>query len=146
MKAILYAGILVLTAVIIGGCMTTQPPGEPVPPAPKYPSLLGNWSGTMMGYVEGQGFTEYKGSVMTMSVTEQKDRIFKGDFIFTDPTGLKDSEKFAGVINRDERSFTIVEGGGGYTFGSLITPDEMELIYVDDAEPIDVAIDTLTRS
>lgn len=146
MKAILYAGILVLIAVLIGGCMTTQPPDEPVPPAPKYPDLLGNWSGAMTGYVDGQGFTDYEGSVMTMSVTEQKNRIFSGDFIFTHPSGSTDIEKFVGVINRDERSFTIVEGSGGYTFGTLITPDEIELIYADDDEPIDVAIDTLRRS
>ncbi|OPX72296.1 MAG: hypothetical protein A4E40_00951 [Methanoregulaceae archaeon PtaU1.Bin059] len=81
MKAILYAGILVMLAMLVCGCTTTPPSEEKPPRTQKIPNLLGNWSGTMTGYTEGKGFIDYSGTQITMMVTGQKDRIFTGKFV-----------------------------------------------------------------
>ncbi len=52
---------------------------------------------------------------------------------------------FGGAIGRDGRTLTIVERNGGYSFGTLIAPDEIELTHTDDSEPSDIAIDTLQK-
>lgn len=98
----------------------------------------------MTGYVEGQEFTEYSGKQITMKVTEQKDRIFRGEFVYTNVTW--ETLSFAGVLSHDGMTITIVENGGGYISGTLIAPDEIDLIYSDNAEPFEVAIDTLRKN
>jgi hypothetical protein len=100
----------------------------------------------MTGYAGGKGFTDYAGYVMTMQVTEQEERIFHGNFTFSNGNGFMKSVEFSGVISRDGTTLTIAERGGGYSFGTLIAPDEIELIHADDAEPPDVAIDLLKKS
>lgn len=146
MNAFLSVGILLILAVLITGCMTTTPPQVSPPQVPEPPDLVGNWTGTMKGYVEGQGFTDYSGASMTMRVTEQEDRIFQGEFLFPRSSGTTMAVAFAGVIGRDGMTLTMVERTGGYTFGTLVAPDEIELIYTNDAEPFEVAIDSLKRS
>jgi len=143
MKTILYAGILVILAILICGCTTTPPPEEKPLITPKIPNILGNWSGNMTGYVDGQGFTDYSGTQITMVVTDQKDRIFTGKFVYTEVTWEPTS--FAGVIGPDGMTLTIVEQEGGYNFGTFISPDEIDLVYADNREPFNVAIDSLRR-
>jgi hypothetical protein len=143
MKAILSAAILVMLAILICGCTTAPPTGENAPTAPKIPHLLGNWSGKMTGYVDGQGFTDYSGTQITMMVTGQKDRIFTGKFVYTELTWKPTS--FAGVISPDGKTLTIAEQEGGYSYGTFIGPDEIDLVYVDNAKPFNVAIDSLRR-
>lgn len=142
MKAIVCMGILVL-ALLACGCTTA--PQETPPPVPEIPSLLGNWSGTSTGYIGGMGFIDYSGGAITMRVTEQKDRIFFGEFLVTNQSGNVMTFGFGGAIGRDGTTLTIVERNGGYSFGTLIAPDEIELIHADDSEPSDVAIDTLRK-
>jgi len=50
------------------------------------------------------------------------------------------------VIDRDGRTITIVEHGGGYSTGSLVTSDEIELVYSNDADPFNIAINSLKKS
>jgi len=80
MNAVFCAGMLLL-AVLISGCTTVSQESNTAVADP--PSLLGNWSGTINGFTEGEGYNNATGSIMTMQVTEQKGRIFSGDFIFT---------------------------------------------------------------
>jgi hypothetical protein len=100
----------------------------------------------MTGYVDGQGFNDYAGDSMTMRVIEQKGRVFEGDFIFSNQTGSTEFVSFAGAIAHDGMTMTMVERGGGYTFATFITPDEIELIYAEASDPFNVAIDSLKRS
>jgi hypothetical protein len=145
MKALISAGILLLSALLVCGCMTTAPPQEDGTAVTPAPSLLGNWSGTMTGYRGGSGFTDYPGSGMLMQVTGQNDRVFAGEFIFTHQSGLVTTVEFGGAIGRDGRTLTIVERNGGYSFGTIIAPDEIELIHADDSDPLDIAIDSLKK-
>ncbi len=147
MKAILYVSIILVFVVLICGCtapVTTQETGAVA--VIKTPDIRGNWSGTSTGYIGGKGFTDYPGSVITMRVTDQNNRVFKGDFIFSNQSGFSKTVDFGGVIDRDGKTLTIVERNGGYSYGTFIAPDEIELIHADDAGSSDVAIDSLKRS
>jgi hypothetical protein len=146
MKALLYTGILLVIVILACGC--TAPASAPATGTADQntPDITGNWTGTMTGYAEGKGFTDYAGYVMTMQVTEQEGRIFHGNFTFSNGNGLVKTVEFSGATGRDRTTLTIAERGGGYSFGTLIAPDEIELIHADDAEPSDVAIDTLKKS
>jgi hypothetical protein len=145
MKAILYAAIVLALAVLTCGCATT-PAIQPAANGTT-PNLTGNWTGPAVGYLAGTGFTNFQGGQMTMSITAQKDRIFEGKFIYPDPvTGVPKSIGIAGAIARDGKTLTLTQESGGYSSGMLISPGEIELIYANDAEPMEVAIDTLKRS
>lgn len=146
MKAILAIGIIFICAVLFAGCTTPQPPGEPLSPAPNIPDLVGNWSGTSTGHVGDKGFTDYGGDRITMQVSEQKGRIFKGEFLITSQNGtIFKTIEFSGAFNHDPMLFTIVERNGGYSFGTITGPGEIELIHADDKESSDIAIDSLKK-
>lgn len=144
MKAIVMAGLIVLAA-LISGCTTTQHPGEPVPPVPEIPDLVGNWSGPMYGYEEGTGYTTFSSEIMTMKVTEQHDRVFAGVITFSNRVESWADQAFAGVIDRDGRTLTIVEEYGGSSTGVLLSPGEIELTYIDTGEPFSIAVDVLKK-
>ncbi len=145
MKAILCAAMVLALAVLACGCASTpaaQPAANVITP-----NLTGNWTGSAVGYIAGSGFTSYSGGHMTMSITAQKDRIFEGRFVYPDQmTGASKSVGFAGAIGRDGKTMTLTEETGGYSSGTLVSPNEIELIFADDSGPIEVAIDTLTRT
>ena len=146
-KTVLCAGIL-LVAVLICGC-TTSSQQSTVAADREAPNLIGNWTGTMTGYVDGIGYTNFSGYTMTLRITEQKDRIFSGEITFSEQSGWE-SVACAGAIGRDGRTITMVEtggaGGGGYSSGYLVAPDEMELIYSVVNDPFSIAIDVLKKS
>jgi len=148
--------IIIVLAVLACGCTATAPSSqttpEPIlsstPPVPAKPvvvatpDLTGTWTGTMLGYEEGVGFTDYDKLAITMVVTEQKGRLFSGHLKFGNRT---ETIAMAGVLGRDGRTFALVENVNGYTTGEIIGGDTMELTHVDDAEPYSVALDTLKK-
>ncbi|WP_236610392.1 hypothetical protein [Methanosphaerula palustris] len=142
MKAILCVSIL-LFAVLISGCTTTSQQSTAAVATP--PSLLGNWTGTMNGYSNGEGYNNWTDYTMTMKVTEQRGRIFSGEFLFTNQSGISSTNKCAGVIGRDGKTLSMVEDGGGTSSGSLVAPDEIELTYTNGAEPFTISIDSLKK-
>ncbi len=143
-ESILCASILIL-AVLICGCTTTAQKSNTA--VAGTPDLVGNWTGTMKGYDYGTGFNDYSGYTMTLSVIEQQDRVFSGEVSFTDPNGTPvwGVTPCAGVIGRDGKEITIIENEGGYSSGSLIAPDEMEIVYADGRDPFSIAIDSLKK-
>jgi len=151
MKLALTAIVLVL-AVLASGCTSAAPSSQTpaaatpaavslTPPATT-PDLAGTWTGTMLGYEEGTGFTDYNNLTITMVVTEQKGRLFAGHLTFGNQT---ETLAIAGVISRDGRTFALVENVNGYTTGEFTGTDTIELTHVDDADPYSVALDTLKR-
>jgi hypothetical protein len=144
MKTLVCVSALLIIAILVCGCTTTSK--KTVVAAAPPPNLLGNWYGNMTGYIEDEGYNDYSGDIMIMRVTEQKDRIFSGDFFFSNQSGYVETVAFAGVISPDGTTLTMVEHGGGYSFGSLIASDEIELDYANDAKPFEVAIDVLKKS
>jgi hypothetical protein len=136
--------LLTIAAVLACGCTATAPaaPAQAADTAP--PALTGTWTGTMLGYEEGIGFTDYNNAPIVMVVTDQKGRLFAGYLTF----GFNSTGKLpiAGVIGRDGRTFALVEDVNGYTTGEIIGRDTIELTHVDDAQPYSVALDTLKRA
>ena len=109
------------------------------------PNLLGKWNGTSTGYsMETSGY-QVSRTVVSINVTEQKDRLFKGQvaFVMNKTVVTKD---FAGVFGRDGKTFKTVESPDGFSDGIIISADEIELIFRDNDDPSRVDIDSLRRS
>ena len=147
---IVFTILLVSLAVIACGCTTAAPSATPAaatpvaPMTPTTPSLLGTWTGTMFGYDEGTGYTNYDNATMSMIVTEQQGRIFSGNFAYNF-NGTPYTIPMAGVIGSDGRSLDIVEESNGYTYGEITGNSEIQLTYLDNNKPISAAIDILRK-
>jgi hypothetical protein len=143
--------LLVILAVLACGCTATAPavPATPVTPEVitmnALPSLIGNWTGPLKGYDEGTGFTDYPNLTISLTVTEQRDRFFAGYLVFKYKNGGEDSSDVAGVISRDGRTLTMVEKGGGYNTGMILSKDELELTYANADTPYGIAVDSFKR-
>ena len=67
------------------------------------PGIIGNWSGITTGYKETtSGYQVIKGTII-MKVTEQKDRLFKGQVAYM-VNGSPVTKDFAGVFGRDGKT------------------------------------------
>jgi ABC-type transport system substrate-binding protein len=135
--------IVLLLAILACGCTATAPATAPAPHTP-VPDLVGTWTGSMLGYDEGVGFSDYPNLGMAMVVTEQHGRIFSGYVRFMS-NGTESTTEIAGVVGRDDRTFTIVEQDGGYCLGEIIATDEIEMTYMQDGSPYSIAVDSFRR-
>jgi len=113
--------------------------------AAKVPDLQGNWTGSWSGYDDGMGYSNLSenGSIL-FNFEEQKDRLFVGNLTIK----LKNetfASGFAGAIGLDNKTLYISQFDKGYSLGTIISNDEMELIYLSDEEGGSVAIDRLYR-
>ncbi|WP_321508143.1 hypothetical protein [uncultured Methanoregula sp.] len=143
--------ILLIAAIALSGCTTAPaqaPAATPAPAVsaatPAIPDITGTWTGTMAGYAPVKGFTNYGNAPMSMIISEQHGRIVAGTFAFG--TGANQTRTdCSGIIGRDGKTLTMTEKDGGYTFGDIISPSEIELTYVYDGTPNSAAIDTLRK-
>ena len=148
MKTIL-ALLVVIIAVLVCGCTASAPSGTAASPsvittASALPNLTGTWTGPMQGYEEKTGFTNYPDLTLVLTVTEQHGRLFSGHITFTE-NGTQSMSGIAGVIGRDNRTFTFVEKDGGYSSGEMVGPDEIEITYLKDSTPYSAAVDSFKR-
>lgn len=132
MKKILSIGLLFLTFSVTGIC------------AGEIPDLVGNWTGMGLGYEKEAGYVEDEGNILTFSITEQNGRIFNGELIYM-LNGTDLVEGFAGAIAADNKTFYIAEFISGYDVGTIVSEDEIELIYLQDGEKGEVFVETLRR-
>ena len=109
------------------------------------PDLVGNWTGPYVEYNSGEGFSEVESGLFFLNITEQKDRIIIGYTSFKKSDGTQVSRELAGVISADGTELSLAEQNNGYSNGKIIGPDEFELTYLSDNDPISVAIDTFYR-
>jgi hypothetical protein len=134
MKQIGCLASLILAFLAVGICVA------------EIPDLRGNWAGTWSAYDDGAGFTNLtENSSFIIAFEEQKDRIFAGNITYKMDNETELSEGFAGAIGLDNKTLYIAEFEKGYSLGTLISGDEMELIYLDEGENGSVAIDKLHR-
>ena len=113
--------------------------------AAKVPDLQGNWTGSWSGYDDGKGYSNVSenGSIL-FNFEAQKDRLFIGNLTIK----LKNetfASGFAGAIGLDNKTLYISQFDKGYSLGTIISNDEMELIYLSDGKGGSVAIDRLYR-
>ncbi|MGV8174760.1 MAG: hypothetical protein ACP5OU_03565 [Methanothrix sp.] len=106
--------------------------------------LVGNWTGSATGYVGVDGaFNLVENDSISLAVAEQNDRLFMGNITYK-RDGDEIVEGFAGAIGADNKTFYIAESKG-YGFGTIISDNEIELIYLENGETILAAIDRLHR-
>jgi hypothetical protein len=108
------------------------------------PSLVGNWTGTSRGYVDASGYQAMEEAIR-MNVTEQTDRLFKGQISFPE-NGTSVTKEFAGVLGADGKTIEDVEYPVGFSDGVVISADELELVFRDQGKPSTITIDSLKRS
>jgi len=133
MKNILSIGLLVLAFATTGIC------------AAEIPNLVGNWAGSGPGYQEGTGYVnEEEFGIVTFNITEQNGRLFNGVMTYL-LNGTDVNEGFAGAIGADEKTLYVTEFVSGYDVGTVISEDEIELIYIQDGEAGEIFVQTLRR-
>jgi len=109
------------------------------------PDLVGNWAGSQNTYVAENGsYKLLENESTSLVITEQKDRLFTG-YVTYPSDGKEIVESFAGAIGLDNKMFYIAELNEGYDFGTIISDDEIELIYLADGENGRTVINTLYR-
>jgi len=141
-------GILILVvAVLACGCTAEAPAATQEATPTMIPDLTGNWTASMTGYEGSTGFADYPTVTMTMTMTisEQHDRIFSSYTVFTTANGTEIRTPIAGVIGRDGRTISTAEQDGGYCLGEIVGPDEIQRTYLQDGPRYGVAIDALKR-
>jgi hypothetical protein len=115
------------------------------------PNVIGNWTGPGEGYQNGMGYLNRdEAGVLTMMISEQKGRLFTGDFIINASSEHKVIspmiEPFSGIIGLDNKSIYIAEYDKGYDIGTLISYDKAELCYLEDGKSGGAFIISLTRT
>jgi len=114
--------------------------------AAQVPDLLGNWTAKWSSYDNEIGFSNSTANEsLILAVSEQEERIFAGNITYEVDNQTKGSHGFAGAIGLDGKTLHIAEFDGGYCQGTMISSDEMELIYLVDGENGAAAIDRLYR-
>ena len=108
------------------------------------PDLLGNWTATGKGYIAEEGFNTLPENSLNFSITEQNGRLFAGNVTYTE-NGTKAVEGFAGAIGLDNITIYRVEFSEGYSLGTIISENEIEMLYLEDGEMGRVFIDRLHR-
>jgi hypothetical protein len=109
------------------------------------PDLVGNWTGTQNAYIAENGVYKLSENETTnLVIIEQKDRLFTG-YLTYPLNGKEIVESFAGSIGLDNKMLYIAELNEGYDFGTIISDDEIELIYLADGEKGRNVIDKLRR-
>ena len=109
------------------------------------PDLVGNWTGSQNAYIAENGsYKLLENESTSLVIVEQKNRLFTG--YVTYPSNGKDIvENLAGAIGLDNKTFYMAELNEGYDFGTIISGDEIELIYLADEENGQTVINTLYR-
>lgn len=106
------------------------------------PDLVGNWTGSGVEYFHGHGY--YEGLSINMTVVEQKGRLFTGNLTY-ELNGTEKVEGFAGAISLDNRTFYMAEFDEGFDLGTIVSEDEIELLYLQDGSRTQAEIDRLHR-
>jgi hypothetical protein len=126
---------LALVALLVTGVCTAQ-----------VPNMVGNWTGSENGYLESNGSIRFAENLtVDLAVVAQKDRLFNGDLTYPLENGTKFTEGFAGAIGSDNKTLYIAEFREGYDLGTIISGNEIELIYLQDGEEGGTYINNLHR-
>lgn len=103
------------------------------------PNLIGTWSGENKTISDKKG---YKSWNKTITITEQKDRRFKGHFTYSGG-----SVNFFGVIYPDNKSITWVSSGSrGYNHGRLLSKEKISACFVEAGIDATAGCATLTKT
>jgi hypothetical protein len=113
--------------------------------AAQVPDLVGNWTGLQSAYIAENGVYRLSENESTnLAIIEQRDRLFTG-YVTYPSDGKEIVENLAGAIGLDNKTLFIAELNEGYDFGTIISDDEIELIYLADGGQGRTVINKLYR-
>jgi len=102
------------------------------------PNLVGTWTGENKTYSEKKGYSTW---TKTVEISEQKGRIFKGQFTYADGT-----KHFFGVIYPDNATFTWVSvDSKGYNQGRIHSKNNISACYTESGADATVGCVELTK-
>lgn len=134
MKKILCLALLFLVFLATGPC------------GAKVPDLVGKWTGPESWYGEVNGSAKLtENESLNFTVVKQKDRLFTGNLTYKLENGTDAVEGFAGAIGLDNKTLYLSEFNEGYDLGTIISDDEIELIYLQDGKMAETTIGRLHR-
>ncbi len=103
------------------------------------PNLYGEWKGVNQTVSDAKGYSEWD---KTVTISEQKDRRFKGYFEYSEGT-----INFSGVIFGDNTSFAWTsENSQGYNVGRVLGDNKISACYVESGEQATAGCAELTRT
>ena len=113
--------------------------------AAEVPNLLGKWTGVESWYGKVNESTKLiEDKSLNLTVEEQKDRLVTGNMTYME-NRTKIVEGFSGAIGLDNKTLYIAEFKEGYDLGTIISNDDIELIYLEDGKMGGAEIDRLHR-
>lgn len=148
MKFLLAILTLFAVAVLACGCTSQAPPitqataSPTISPNVNIPDMTGVWQGTGDGYTTNDGFTHY--DTATFNITAQKGQIFIGKKEYPRTDGKIYYENFSGIITTNGE-FYEADSIGGFSIGKLITPNSLEINYLEEGNDTKALIAHLTR-
>ena len=101
------------------------------------PNLVGTWSGGGVGVGKQDGWAD---DPVTLVITEQRERAFTGK-----KTHSEGEEGFFGAILADGRSLLLTDEGDGYSVGSILDTDSIEICYIEAGADAQVFCRTLEK-
>ena len=88
------------------------------------PNIIGTWKGINKSYSEEKGYRTWKKKI---TITEQNERIFKGNFTYADG-----EKNFLGTIRSNNRNFYWVSPESkGYIHGEILNINKIEVCYTE---------------
>ncbi|MCK9405401.1 MAG: hypothetical protein M0Q47_03155 [Methanothrix sp.] len=133
MRSMLRIWLIFLIILITGIC------------AAQIPDLVGNWTGYAPAYFVEDGVHDLvEDDRIVLAVVEQNDRLFTGNITFM-RDGEEVVEAFAGAIGADNKTVYIAESKG-CGFGTIVSEDEFEMVYLEHGKPAISAIDQFHRT
>jgi hypothetical protein len=109
------------------------------------PNIVGNWSGSFASYEKGTGYVNAPAGALTMTISEQKGRLFTGN-LSLNFSSTKTIKAFSGIIALDNKTLYMAESDKGYDIGTVISNDTIELDYLEDGANGGTSIDTFHRT
>ena len=88
------------------------------------PNIIGTWKGINKSYSEEKGYRTWEKKI---TITEQNERIFKGNFTYADG-----EKNFLGTIRSNNRNFYWVSPESkGYIHGEILNINKIEGCYTE---------------
>jgi hypothetical protein len=111
----------------------------------KIPDLVGNWTGSMDGYILENGTVSLtKDGAINLEIAEQTGRLFYGNVSFK-LNGESRIASIVGAIGSDNTTLCL-SSSNGINLGKLNSDHEIELIYLQGGMAPEAFIDVFRRN